>query len=70
MNDIKLIETAPKDVDILAWFPELGWMVTSFCDYDSANNAGGWVVGFDYYGPPPTHWTSLPPEPTDNLIKD
>ena len=55
------IETAPKDgTAVLAWFPELEQMVATYDKNDTANSAGGWSVGFDYYGPKPTHWTPLP----------
>ena len=61
--ELKPIETAPKDIEILAWFPDLGYRVTWFCDDDNVNNAGGWAIGHDYYGPPPTHWAHLPEAP-------
>ena len=58
------IGTAPKDgSNILAWFPDHGWMSASYCDYDDANNACGWAIGFDNYGPPPSHWMPLPEPP-------
>lgn len=65
MNEWQPIATAPKNTAILGWFPELGCVVTSSCDCDKVNNAGGWAVGYDYYGPAPTHWQPLPPKPVD-----
>jgi hypothetical protein len=62
--DWQSIDTAPRDgTSVLVWFPELGHMVASFNGHDAVNNAGGWSVGFDYYGPKPTHWMPLPPAP-------
>ena len=58
---ISKIQSAPKDRDILGWFPELGWMPTVFCEYDQKNNADGWAIDIDYYWPAPTHWMEMPP---------
>lgn len=64
MSEWQPIETAPKDgSNILAFFPDLGQMVASYNKHDDVNNAGGWAVGFDNYGDPPTHWKPLGPDP-------
>jgi hypothetical protein len=61
------ISSAPTDgTAVLLWFVDHGAMVGSYCDYDNVNNAGGWAIGFDNYGLPPTHWMPLPEDPVSS----
>jgi hypothetical protein len=67
------IETAPPDVDILVFFPDLGVHQVA---WDSEEES--WVIDDGKFGPfalrrwkaPPTHWTPLPEPPVQDAQED